>query len=68
MLGLRNRRIKNLSGPQQQRVFLVRTLAQQADILLVDEPFAGVDQPSEGIVFEASKAQRTPEQGMMLAN
>ncbi len=44
------RQISQLSGGQQQRVFLARALVQNADLYLMDEPFAGVDASTEQAV------------------
>lgn len=46
-----HRHIRQLSGGQQQRIFLARALAQEADILLLDEPFVGVDARTEETIF-----------------
>lgn len=45
-----DRQIGRLSGGQKKRAFVARGIAQQADILLLDEPFAGVDKRSEATI------------------
>lgn len=47
-----DRPIGELSGGQQQRVFLARALTQQAEIFCFDEPFVGIDQKTQAIIFE----------------
>lgn len=53
-----NRQIGELSGGQQQRVFLARALAQNADLYLMDEPFAGVDAATERAIIELLREMR----------
>jgi len=51
MLPYADRQIGNLSGGQRQRVFLARALAQESDLYLMDEPFAGVDAATEEAIM-----------------
>ena len=53
------RQIGQLSGGQQQRVFLARALAQDADLYLLDEPFAGVDAATEKAVISVLHALKS---------
>jgi ABC-type Mn2+/Zn2+ transport system ATPase subunit len=51
IVDLKSRQIGELSGGQQQRMFLARALAQETEILLLDEPFVGVDAATERAIF-----------------
>lgn len=62
------RAIDELSGGQQQRVFLARALAQQADILLLDEPFVGVDAATENAIWELLHALKADGKTILVVN
>jgi manganese/zinc/iron transport system ATP- binding protein len=59
MADFADRQIGQLSGGQQQRVFLARALAQDADLYLLDEPFAGVDAATERAIVDVLKDLKT---------
>ncbi|MDB4835520.1 metal ABC transporter ATP-binding protein [Cyclobacteriaceae bacterium] len=58
LTNLKDRQIAELSGGQQQRVFLARALAQEADLYIMDEPFAGVDASTEAIIIDLFKKMK----------
>lgn len=63
MSAFEDRQIGQLSGGQQQRIFIARALVQDAEIYLMDEPFAGVDMATEqeiiGLLDQLKKAGKT---------
>ena len=52
MVDYAGRQISELSGGQKQRVFIARALAQDADLYIMDEPLAGVDETTERIIMD----------------
>jgi ABC-type Mn2+/Zn2+ transport system ATPase subunit len=57
----------DLSGGQRQRVLVARALVQDAPILLLDEPFTGVDRPSEQILDQLLRDLAAEGRGVMIA-
>ncbi len=68
MSGFANRQIGQLSGGQQQRVFMARAMAQGADILLLDEPFAGVDAATERAILDVLEETKNSGRTLMVVH
>lgn len=68
MAGFASRRIGELSGGQRQRMFIARALAQQAPVLLMDEPFAGVDTRTEAVLLELLRELRADGRSVILVH
>jgi manganese/zinc/iron transport system ATP- binding protein len=66
--GLGRRQIGELSGGQQQRVFLARALAQEGDLLLMDEPFVGVDAATEEAIVALMRDLRDRGGAVVVVN
>ncbi len=58
MTAFKERQIGELSGGQKKRVFLARALAQRGQIILLDEPFTGVDVQTESAIIDLLRALR----------
>jgi manganese transport system ATP-binding protein len=56
-----------LSGGQRKRAFVARGIAQEADLLLLDEPFAGVDKRSEATIIELLQQLRVEGRTIMIS-
>ncbi|WP_132992523.1 metal ABC transporter ATP-binding protein [Gordonia zhaorongruii] len=64
---LAHRQIGELSGGQRKRMFVARAIAQEADLLLLDEPFAGVDRYSEALIVERLRALAADGRGILVS-
>ncbi|BCH28711.1 manganese transporter [Mesorhizobium sp. L-8-10] len=67
MSAYRKRQIGELSGGQKKRVFLARALAQEGQVILLDEPFTGVDVRTEEAIIALLQALRAEGRIMLVS-
>ena len=67
MAGCRTRQIGELSGGQRKRVFLARALAQDGRVILLDEPFTGVDVQTEEAIISLLSEMRDEGRVMLVS-
>ena len=65
---LAHRQISQLSGGQQQRTFLARALVQQADLYLMDEPFAAVDAATERAIVSLMRELQAQQKTIIVVH
>lgn len=63
----RKRQIGELSGGQKKRVFLARALAQESQVILLDEPFTGVDVKTENAIIDLLASMRDEGKVMLVS-
>ena len=67
MLDLAHRQISELSGGQRKRVFLARALAQESQIILMDEPFTGIDVNTEEEIMGLLRQMKSQGKVMLIS-
>jgi manganese/iron transport system ATP-binding protein len=67
MVDYRHRQIGELSGGQRKRVFLARALAQEGQVILLDEPFTGVDVQTEESIITLLREMRDEGRVMLVS-
>jgi manganese/iron transport system ATP-binding protein len=67
MTEFRKRQIGELSGGQKKRVFLARAMAQGASVILLDEPFTGVDVKTEAAIIDLLRQMRAEGRVMLVS-